>query len=153
VYGATEYSVDFVPTLDPVKNVASGFKPPVRDPDTPPGTAARIAGTPEPLEPSAYWGDEVIWDSKSNMHNPMIDGKGRVWFTAAIRGRNNPDFCKKGSDLPSAKLTPLDGSLRQLSMYDPKTQKYTFVDTCFSTHHLQFAKDANDTLWTSGGGP
>ena len=30
--------------------------------------------------------------------------------------------------------------------------KYTFVDTCFQTHHLQFAYDANDTLWTSGGG-
>jgi hypothetical protein len=29
--------------------------------------------------------------------------------------------------------------------------KYTFVDTCFQTHHLQF--DANDRLWTSGGGP
>ena len=33
-----------------------------------------------------------------------------------------------------------------------KTMKYTFVDTCFGTHHLQFGYDANDTLWTSGGG-
>jgi hypothetical protein len=24
------------------------------------------------------------------------------------------------------------------------------IDTCFSTHHLQFAEDANNTLWTSG---
>ena len=38
-------------------------------------------------------------------------------------------------------------------MLDPKTMKYTFVDTCFQTHHLQFGYDANDTLWTSGGGP
>jgi hypothetical protein len=38
-------------------------------------------------------------------------------------------------------------------MLDPKTMKYTFVDTCYTTHHLQFAYDANDTLWTSGGGP
>ena len=30
--------------------------------------------------------------------------------------------------------------------------KYTFVDTCFTTHHLNFAFDANDTLWTSSGG-
>ena len=28
--------------------------------------------------------------------------------------------------------------------------KYSFIDTCFGTHHLQF--DANDVLWTSGGG-
>jgi hypothetical protein len=38
-------------------------------------------------------------------------------------------------------------------VFDPKTQQYTFVDTCFGTHHLQFGYDANDTLWTSGGGP
>jgi len=31
--------------------------------------------------------------------------------------------------------------------------KYTFADVCFATHHLQFGFDANDTLWTSGGGP
>src|SRR6202044_2175561 len=34
---------------------------------------------------------------------------------------------------------------------DPKTGKYTFIDTCFGTQHLNFAYDANDTLWTSGG--
>ena len=34
-----------------------------------------------------------------------------------------------------------------------RPRSYTFVDTCFSTHHLQFAEDANHTLWTSGGGP
>ena len=38
-------------------------------------------------------------------------------------------------------------------MLDPKTKKYTFVETCYSTHHPQFGYDANDTLWTSGGGP
>jgi hypothetical protein len=38
-------------------------------------------------------------------------------------------------------------------MLDPTTMKYTFVDTCFETHHLQFGFDKNDTLWTSGGGP
>jgi len=70
-----------------------------------------------------------------------------------VRGRDNPAFCKEGSDHPSAKLFPLKESSRQLAMLDPKTMKYTFVDTCFSTHHLQFGFDDNDTLWTSGGGP
>ena len=37
-------------------------------------------------------------------------------------------------------------------MLDPKTMKYTFVDTCFTTHHLQFGFDKNNTLWTSSGG-
>ena len=68
----------------------------------------------------------------------------------AVRGPNNPAFCKKGSDHPSAKAFPVERSNRHLSILDPKTQQYTFVDTCFGTHHLQF--DANDILWTSGGG-
>ena len=38
-------------------------------------------------------------------------------------------------------------------MYDPKTGKFTLIDTCFTTHHLQFAFDADNTLWTSSGGP
>jgi hypothetical protein len=38
-------------------------------------------------------------------------------------------------------------------MYDPKTLTLTHIGTCFSTHHLMFAEDANRTLWTSGGGP
>src|SRR5690606_26564369 len=40
---------------------------------------------------------------------------------------------------------------RQLSMYDPGTKRYTHIDTCYSTHHLQFADDERHTLWTSGG--
>ena len=83
----------------------------------------------------------------------MIDKKGRVWFAARFRDADNPAFCKKGSDHPSAKLFPVERTNRQLTMLDPKTQQYTFVDTCFGTHHLQFGYDANDTLWTSGGGP
>ena len=37
-------------------------------------------------------------------------------------------------------------------MYDPKTKQITHISTCFGTHHLMFAEDANNTLWTSGGG-
>src|SRR5262249_48614431 len=50
------------------------------------------------------------------------------------------------------KLFPVEQSNRHLARLDPKTMQYTFVDTCFQTHHLQFGYDANDTLWTSGGG-
>ena len=47
-----------------------------------------------------------------------------------VRGRrcaapDNPAFCKKGSDHPSAKLFPLERSSRQVTMLDPKTMKYT----------------------------
>jgi hypothetical protein len=83
----------------------------------------------------------------------MLDRTGRVWLAASVRGGDNPDFCKKGSDHPSAKAFPLERSNRQVAVWDPKTNKYNFVDTCFGTHHPEFGFDANETLWTSGGGP
>jgi len=103
-------------------------------------------------QPSPYWGSEAIWTSRNNVHNPMFDRKGRVWFTSAVRPPDNPSFCGAGSNLVSAKLFPIAKSYRQLAMYDPATKKITHISTCFSTHHLMFAEDANDTLWTSGGG-
>ena len=146
LYGAPELSTDEMPVLDPVANSASIFNVPVRDEDTPTTNAAPV------IAPSPYWGDERIWDSKSNIHNPMLDQEGRVWLTARIRPSDNPDFCKEGSEHPSAMLYPKDRTSRQLAVLDPSTGEYLFVDTCFSTHHLQFAYDDKNTLWTSGGG-
>jgi len=37
-------------------------------------------------------------------------------------------------------------------LYDPKSKQVTLINTCFGTHHLVFAEDANNTLWTSSGG-
>jgi len=145
IYGAPELSTDNFPILDPVANTAVTFRAQVRDANTPTTHSAPV------VQPSAYWGDERIWDSQANAHNPMFDDTGRVWYTARVRGPNNPDFCREGSDHPSAKLFPTERSSRHLAVYDPQTEEYTFVDTCFSTHHLQFAEDDNNTLWTSGG--
>jgi hypothetical protein len=103
--------------------------------------------------PSPYWGDEVLWTSKNNVHNPMLDDRGRVWITSAVRPPENPDFCKEGSNHPSARLFPTNRAGRHLARYDPKTDELTHISTCFSTHHLMFAEDADHTLWTSGGGP
>ena len=146
VYGALEVSADYLPVLDPMKHDSSRVALTVRDENTEPATG------PHMPQPSPYWGDEAIWNSKTNVHNPMFDDKGRVWITATVRPPDNPDFCKEGSDHPSAKLFPLNRSGRHLGFYDPKTKKYTHISTCFSTHHLMFAEDENNTLWTSGGG-
>jgi hypothetical protein len=145
LYGALELSADYLPVLDPVGHEAGKIVIEPRDPATP-------AANPKMPAPSPYWGDEVIWTSKMNVHNPMLDEKGRVWITAAVRPADNPDYCKAGSSHPSAKLSPIERSSRHLAMYDPKTRKLTHISTCFGTHHLMFAEDANHTLWTSGGG-
>src|SRR5262245_8741308 len=36
-------------------------------------------------------------------------------------------------------------------MYDPASGKFTLISTCFPTHRLIFAEDANNTLWVSSG--
>ena len=145
IYGALELSADYVPVLDPTTHQISRIPLTVRDPATPP-TA------PEMPQPSPYWGDEVVWTSRTNVHNPMIDHRGRLWLTAAVRPPDNPPECKEGSSHPSAKQFPVARAGRHLAMYDPKAKKLTHIGTCFSTHHLMFAEDANHRLWTSGGG-
>ena len=144
IYGSPEESRDYLPVLDPVHHTTSQVKVPFRDPNTP--------GQPKPLQPSPIWGEESIWDSHTTVHNPMFDERGRLWFTSRIRPADNPAYCKAGSTLDSAKATPLERSGRQLAMYDPASKQVSLIDTCFATHHLLFAGDANNTLWTSTGG-
>jgi len=145
IYGAMELSHDYLPVLDPKTNSVSRVPLTVRDPNTQPAAGPV-------MQPSPYWGDQVIWDSKNNVHNPMFDETGRVWITSTVRPPDNPEFCREGSSHPSAQRFPVDRANRHLAVYDPQTEQLTHISTCFSTHHLVFAEDANRTLWTSGGG-
>ena len=144
IYGAVENSTDS--SRCSIRSITGprSFKMPVRDPKT-------HNFKDDPLSPSPYWGDEPIWDGQTTTHNPMYDEKGQVWFTSRVGAPPNPDFCKKGSDHPSAKVFPLETSTRHLAMFDPKTGKITLIRTCYPTHHLVFAEDANNTLWTQRG--
>ena len=151
IYGSPEDSTDFMPILDPVRHRATEVKVPVRDSNTP-DTMFISTGGAIMYAPSPFWGTERIWNSQTSVHNPMFDEKERVWLTARIRPPANPAFCKKGSDHPSAKLFPVERAGRHLAIYEPKTKRFTLIDTCFSTHHLVFAEDTNNTLWLSSGG-
>jgi hypothetical protein len=146
IYGSTEVSTELLPWVDPVHNTSGVLKTEYRDPKTP------TTKTDPSLAPSPYWGDEAIWDTHTNVHNPMFDDKGRLWLTARIRpAATQPAYCKAGSNHPSAKAYPKDTSNRQTEVYDPKTGKISMIDLCFNTHHLNF--DDNGTLWFSAGGP
>ena len=148
IYGALELSKDYVPSLDPVAHTVTQIPiVPVRD-----NPNLSVASGP-PLGPSPYWSDEAIWDSKANVHNPMLDAQARLWLTTRVREADTPAFCRAGSNHPSAQVFPVERSSRQLAMYDPSTEAFTLIDTCYSTHHLVFAEDENNTIWTSGGGP
>ena len=153
LYGSPEYSTDNMPILDPKTNKVSFFKMPVRDPAMPVSLGPGHAGAVTPTADLPYWAGEVLWDTRANNHNSMFDKQGRIWLAATVRGMDNPDWCKKGSSNPYAKVFPIDKSPRQVAMLDPKTMKYDFIDTCFGTHHPQFGYDADNTLWLSGTGP
>jgi hypothetical protein len=144
-YGSPENSTDYVPVLDPLRHTATEVLHPVRDPKTP-------SHRDDPMAPSPFWGDKPIWDAQTGNHNPMMDERGRVWFTARIRPFDNPEFCKKGSSHPSAQVFPLARATRHLSMYDPQSGNFTLISTCFPTHHLIFGEGNDPRIWTSSGG-
>jgi hypothetical protein len=160
IYGDTELSTNLQPVLDPVRNTKTTIQPPVRD-----GTPSSALAN-EVVVASPYWGMEQTWDSKVNAHTSAMDQDGRVYYAAQNRSpKDVPDHCKKGSSLRSAQLYPLDlpqdgffQNSRQVTVYEPKTKQFTMIDTCFGTHHLNFAEDADNTLWLSnntglGGAP
>jgi hypothetical protein len=122
-------SVD-IPTVDPRDKVGSRF--------------------PAPNRPSMFWGDEHLWSGPSydpaDPHNPMIDSKGRVWLTSKLRANKDADWCSDKNN-KYGDWFPLTFSARQTSYYDPKTRQFTLLDTCFSTHHLQFDNDADETVY------
>jgi hypothetical protein len=152
LYGSPEYASDHLPVLDP-KTAKVGYITPPEGADVPEALGPGHSAIEKPLAASAYWGMEKIWDTKFDNHNDMFDSKGRLWMTGTNHAPGTPAFCRKGSENAYAKAFPLDTNERQLAMFDPKTEKFTFIDTCFNTHHLQFGFDDHNTLWTSGGGP
>jgi hypothetical protein len=145
-YGSTEESAEYFPVLDPQTNTATKVKMPVRDADMESTKTNTMAASP-------YWGEEAIWDARTSMHNPMMDERGDVWITSRVGKPANPAFCQAGSMHPSAQVFPIKESTRHLAYYNPKTGDTKLIRTCFNTHHLVFAEDTKNTLWTSAGGP
>lgn len=92
-------------------------------------------------------------DEGFGVHTDTMDQEGRVW-SSDISGGPGPGspFCSgKTGNSPYAKYFPRDlTAARWVGMYDPRTGKLIRIQTCFGTHHLNFAKDHNNTLYFSG---
>ncbi len=145
VYGVHEESTDLLTVLDPVKSEFTQVP-------IPSGPGTPLVEPPQVVMPSPYWGDEAISTARAAAHSIMMDSQGRVWTTSQTRGHDNPAFCKQGSSLESAIAFPVNTGSRQVNMYDPKTKQWTLVDMCASGLHLNFANDANHTLWIGNPG-
>jgi hypothetical protein len=141
IYGPDWGNDDFL-TLDPNTSTATAVRIPVLDPETPPGKAQSMP------RPSPYWGDELYWYDPAITNHAAMDSKGRVWMSSRFRRpEDQPDFC---ADHPSAALAPQPMSFRQVQYFDPDTQTFHQVNICFDTHHVQFAADADETLYANG---
>ena len=139
---------DFLLVTDTAAHRSKMIKIPLRDdPSTVPSMF-----TTEGFKPWRDFGAEAVWNDPANPHNPMIDARGRVWLTTRIRHPDNPDWCREGSDNRYARYFPLDRAGRHTGYYDPEADDFELIDTCYGTHHLQFAEDDHDTLYFSGGG-
>ncbi len=86
-YGATEESTEWFPVFDPNTNQPSKVNMPVRDADM-------ESSKNNTMAPSAYWGDEAIWDSRTSIHSLIMDERGDVWFTSRVGKPENPAFAR-----------------------------------------------------------
>ena len=141
IYGV-DWGNDGFLTVNTLEHTASETRIPVLDPKTPPGKAQSM-----PV-PSPYWGTKLYWFDPAISNHAAMDGKGRVWMSARFRvPENQPSFCK---DHPSAALAPMATSFRQIQYFDPVTRQFKQVDICFDVHHVQFAADADETIYGNG---
>ena len=146
IYGATEESTDLLPVLDPVAHAASQLRMPVRDPKTP-SSKELSDGAVALLGRGADLG-------QPDQHPQSDDGREgpRLVHLARPAARESGVLPQGlgppvGEALPARAREPASVDVR------PGDQKFTLISTCFPTHHLVFAEDANHTLWTSAGGP
>ena len=145
IYGSPEASSDFIPWLDPVDNKAGLIKTEWRDAKTP-TTKSRAACSRQ----SPYWGTEAIWDSHTDIHNPMDGREG----PRLADGAHSSECERRRSARRDRIIRPRRCSRwtsRAVSSRSTirQTKKATMIDLCFTTHHLQFDKDG--MMWFSSG--
>ena len=132
--------------LDPVRTRVSRVPLTVRDPATPPTSA-----TWPRLAVLGHRGDldepEQRPQPDVRREGPRLDHVGgqAAGEPGVLQGRlgSSVGEAVSGQHAPAG-ISP--STIR-------RPDELTHISTCFATHHLMFAEDANDTLWTSGGGP
>jgi len=133
IYGVVQPS-DILAVLDPNTNTASTI--------TVPSTAPEMGAS---VRPSPYWGEEDIWERRSDPRSVAMDSRGRVWLTGRARGSEQPEFCTAASNR-FAQHYPLAGGRgagggRQVFLYDSSSEQFSEIDTCFTADHNQLSED------------
>ena len=138
VYSISRFSQPDVNILDPVRHTATGVEVPIRDTNT------EYTNPQKNLEPSPYWGEDIIWSGQASLHNPMLDAH-RTGLAHACDSWDRQSGLVQSRDRaihpPSSSLSTPAAAISPCSIRKPS--RSTMIDTCFGTHHLQFAEDAN----------
>jgi hypothetical protein len=133
IYGVSQMN-DALNVLDPAESKATIIKTPTTAP--PLVSSFNAAPTPSP-----NFGADM-WKRQGDPRSVAIDARGRVWFTLRSReAQKQPAWCGADGANRFGKYFPLRQSGKQVAVYDPKTQKFDYVDTCFTVDHNQMSKD------------
>ena len=128
IYGASQMT-DTINVLDPNTHKASIIKVP--------GTGPVI----DVQNASPVWGGP-IWKRQADPRSVEIDARGRVWMTLRTReAQKQPSWCAGTGANAFGRNYPLKSGDRQVAIYDPKTQKFETIDTCFHSDHNEFSED------------
>jgi hypothetical protein len=144
VYGVSEMT-DGLLVVDPNKNTAEHIHVP--SPAPPNDNPFNANRTPDP------WFGPNVWVRHADPRSTLVLPDGRVLVTDRIRPGDNgsglggnttgkqPDFCGKNSTNAFGNYFPLKQSGKQVAIFDPKTRKFEFINTCFSADHNVIDKD------------
>ena len=90
-------------------------------------------------------------NQNGQVHNPMLDGKGRVWMSMRDGEGQSPSWCTDGTQNAFAKYFPMpEKQGKQISVYDPQTKQITLIPVCFDTHHVNIGHTADNIMYFSG---
>ena len=133
IYGVSQMN-DALMELDPAENRARVIK-------TPTNATAMVSGFNAAPTPSPNFGANM-WKRNGDPRSVGIDAKGRVWFALRVRdAQQQPAWCGGDHANTFGKYFPMKQSGKQVAVFDPKTEKFENVDTCFSVDHNEFSHD------------
>jgi hypothetical protein len=142
IYGADTAAATLEYT-DPTEYTKGTFPAPMIHPED--RAKMRPWSWPYNEAPSPYWGDQIVWDDRAGAGGPLIDSKGRVWYTDTVQ-IDPPPYCKAGSNNPFAQNFPLRGG-GGMAIYDPKTGQQTPISFCGGAGHRAIGKDKDETIF------
>jgi hypothetical protein len=92
----------------------------------------------------------TIRQAAAEPRGAAIDQKGRVWVSARHRAdADQPSFCTSSATTNRfTRYFPLARGTRQVSVYDPKADRFTQIDTCFTAEDGDLSAD--DRMYFGG---